>query len=229
MGEFIKLQAADGQTVSVWLARPEGPARGAVVVVQEIFGVNAHIREVTNSFAREGYVALAPAMFERVQPGIELGYEAADIEEGVRLKALAEALPAPGVQADLQATVDCAAQLSGGKVGMVGYCWGGLLTWRAAALLQGLAAAVPYYGGGTTRPEEIARQPRVPVLAHYSDCDPHIPLDGVQALQRAHPSMVLHVYAAEHGFNCDHRAAWNAAAAQLARERTLAFLGQHLG
>lgn len=228
MGEFIQLQAADGQTVSAWLAQPEKPARGAVVVVQEIFGVNAHIREVANGFAQAGYVALAPATFDRVQPGVELGYEAADIQEGVRLKALTEALPAPGVLADLQAAIDHAAQLSGGKVGMVGYCWGGLLTWRAAAQLQGLAAAVPYYGGGTTTPEEIARRPRVSVLAHYSDCDPHIPLDGVEALRRAHPQVELHVYAAEHGFNCDHRAAWNADAARLARERTLVFLTQHV-
>lgn len=229
MGEFVDLRAADGREFPAWLARPEGQVRGAVVVLQEIFGVNAHIQEVAHGFAREGYVALAPATFDRVQPGVDLGYDAADVQEGVRLKALAEALPAPGPLADVQAAIDHGANLSGGKVGLVGYCWGGLLTWRAAALLRGLSAAVPYYGGGTTTPKEIARQPQVPVLAHYSDCDPHIPLEGVQALQRAHPQVELHVYGAEHGFNCDHRAAWDASAAQLARERTLAFLARHLG
>lgn len=228
MGEFITLQAADDRACSAWLARPEGPVRGAVVVLQEIFGVNAHIREVTESFARAGYVALAPAMFDRVQPGVDLGYDAADIQEGVRLKALAEALPPPGPLADVQAAVDHLAQLSEAKVGVIGYCWGGLLTWRAAALVTGLSAAVPYYGGGTTTPAEIARQPLVPVLAHYSDCDPHIPLEGVRELQRTHPQLQVHVYAAEHGFHCNHRPAWNAEASALAEERTLAFLAQHL-
>src|SRR5690606_2944154 len=105
-------------------------------------------------------------------------------------------------------SIDHAAQASGGKVGVIGYCWGGLLSWRAAALLDRLAAAVPYYGGGMTQPAELARQPRVPVLAHLSDHDASVPLDGVAALRRAHPEVELHLYPAAHGFNCDQRAAW---------------------
>jgi carboxymethylenebutenolidase len=114
-------------------------------------------------------------------------------------------------------------------VAIVGYCWGGLLTWRAASQLKGLSAAVPYYGGGMTQPQELARKLQVPVMAHLSDNDAYVPLDGVEALRKAHPEVQVHLYPAHHGFNCDHRAAYNAEAARLARERTLAFLAEHLG
>jgi carboxymethylenebutenolidase len=160
---------------------------------------------------------------------VELGYAEADMNEGFGYKMAVEALPAPGVMADIQAAIDHATQAGGGKVGIVGYCWGGLLTWRAACSLSGLAAAVPYYGGGMTTPEEAARQPRVPVLAHFGEQDRWIPLDTVQAFRAAQPGVEVQVYAAHHGFNCDHRGAWDAAAAALARERTLAFFARHVG
>ena len=229
MGQFIDLTAADGFVFPAYVAQPAGTPRGAVVVVQEIFGVNAHIRAVADGYAAEGYLAVAPSTFHRVKRGVELGYTDADMTEGAGYKAAVEALPAPGVLADLQAAVDHAARASGGKVGIVGYCWGGLLTWRAACTLTGLTAAVPYYGGGTTTPQEAARQPKVPVLAHFAEEDVWIPLDSVRAFAQAHPEVQVHIYPAHHGFNCDHRAAWNAAAAALARERTLAFFAQHLG
>lgn len=229
MGQFIELQAADGRSIPAYLARPAGKARGALVVVQEIFGVNPHIREVADGYAAAGYLAIAPATFHRVQAGVELGYTEADMKQGMGLKAAVEALPAPGVLQDLQAAVDHAARESGGKVGIVGYCWGGLLTWRAASQLKGLSAAVPYYGGGMTQPQELARKPQVPVMAHLSDNDAYVPLDGVEALRKAHPEVQVHLYPAHHGFNCDHRAAYNAEAALQARERTLAFLAEHLG
>lgn len=229
MGQFIDLQAADGRSIPAYLARPAGKARGALVVVQEIFGVNPHIREVADGYAAAGYLAIAPATFHRVQAGVELGYTEADMKQGMGLKAAVEALPAPGVLQDLQAAVDHAAGESGGKVGIVGYCWGGLLTWRAASQLKGLSAAVPYYGGGMTQPQELARKPQVPVMAHLSDNDAYVPLDGVEALRKAHPEVQVHLYPAHHGFNCDHRAAYNAEAARLARERTLAFLAEYLG
>jgi carboxymethylenebutenolidase len=127
----------------------------------------------------------------------------------------------------VQATVNAAAA-EAGPVGVVGYCWGGLLTWRAACLLSGIRAAVPYYGGGITAPAEVARKPLCPVLAHFGDQDHAIPLAGVQAFQAAHAEVRVEIYPAQHGFNCDHRAAFNAAAATLARERTLAFFAEHL-
>lgn len=231
MGHFVELKAADGTAFAAYVAPPAGKPRGAVVVLQEIFGVNAHIRAVADGYAADGYLAVAPATFDRVQRNVELGYTPDDIQAGAALKAAVEALPAPGVLQDVQAAIDHAAQASdGGKVGIVGYCYGGLLSWRAACELQGLSAAAPYYGGGTTTiAAEVARKPRVPVLAHYGERDKHIPVDTVHAFSQAHPEVTVHVYEADHGFNCDHRGSYDAAAARLARERTLAFFNQHLG
>ena len=229
MGQMIELSAADGTRVPAYVAQPQGAARGAVVVIQEIFGLNSHIRAVADGYAAEGYVAVAPALFQRVKPGIELGYSEADMNEGFGYKTAVEALPAPGALQDIQAAIDHAAHIGGGKVGIVGYCWGGLLTWRSACLLQGLSAAVPYYGGGVTTEAEVARQPRVPVLAHFAEEDKWIPMDTVQAFAKAHPEVQVHTYAAHHGFNCDQRGSWHAPSAQLARQRTLAFFAQHLG
>ncbi len=230
MGTFIELTSADGFAVPAYVAQPAGKPRGAVVVLQEIFGVNSHIRSVADGYAADGYLAVAPATFHRVKPGVELGYENEDMTAGFGLKTAVEALPAPGVLADIQAAINHAAQA--GKVGIVGYCWGGLLTWRAACTLNGLSAAAPYYGGGMTSPEEAARTPRVPVLAHFGDQDHWIPLDSVHAFKAAQsaaqPGVTVHIYEANHGFNCDQRGSYNQAAATLARQRTLAFFAQHL-
>ncbi len=227
MSETIQLHAADGCAFPAYVARPAGAARGAVVVVQEIFGVNAHIRAVADAFAADGYLAVAPDAFHRVEPGVQLGYTPEDIQAGIALKAKVEALPPPGVLQDLQAAISYAA-LSGSKVGMVGYCWGGLLTWRSACLLHGLAAAVPYYGGGMTVGAEPARKPLCSVLCHFGAQDHAIPLPSVEAFQAAQPTVDVQVYNAQHGFNCDHRGSFDAAAAALARQRTLAFFERHL-
>ena len=230
MGQFIDLKAADGFVSPAYVAQPAGKPRGGVVVLQEIFGVNTHIREVADGYAAAGYLAVAPSNFHRAKPGVELGYQPDDMKAGMELKAAVEALGTgakQGVLQDIQAAIDHAAQA--GKVGVVGYCWGGLLTWRTACLLRGVSAAVPYYGGGVTTEAEVARQPKCPVLAHFGEQDHWIPLDGVEAFKRAHPEVEVHVYAANHGFNCDHRGAYDATAAQLARERTLAFFAKHVG
>jgi carboxymethylenebutenolidase len=227
MGQFTELQAADGQAIPAYVAQPKGTAKGGIVVIQEIFGVNAHIRAVADGYAEQGYLAVAPATFHRVKPNVELGYEADDMAAGMALKTATEALPSPGVMQDIQAAIRHAAQA--GKVGIVGYCYGGLLTWRAACTLNGLSAAVPYYGGGVTTPDEIARKPKCPVLANFGDQDHWISLESVEAFKKAHPEVEVHVYHANHGFNCDHRASYNADAAKLARERALAFFARHVG
>jgi len=229
MGQFTSLTSADGFTVSAYVATPEGTPRAAIVVLQEIFGVNSHIRAVADRFAAQGYLAVAPATFDRVKPGVELGYTEDDMTSGFELKTAVDALPGAGVLPDIQAAIDHAAELSGGKVGIIGFCWGGLLAWKSAALLTGLSAAVPYYGGGMTAESEIARQPQCPVLAHFGDQDHWIPMEGIEAFRKAHPEVEVHVYAAHHGFNCDQRASYDEAAARLARERTLAFLAEKLG
>lgn len=229
MSHTLDLTSADGTFFPAYVAEPVTPPRGAVVVLQEIFGVNAHIRHVADGYADAGYLAVAPSTFHRVQAGVDLGYADADRVKGAALKAVVEALPAPGVLLDVQAAIDHAARVSGGRVAVVGFCWGGLLAWRAACLLQGLAAAVPYYGGGMTAEVERVRQPRCPVLAHFANQDTWIPLDGVRAFQAAQPGVEVRLYGAHHGFNCDQRNAWHAPSAELARERTLAFLARHVG
>lgn len=227
MGNFVDLKAADGFVFPAYVAQPAGKPKAGIVVVQEIFGVNSHMRSVADGYAAAGYLAVAPSTFHRVKAGVDIGYAPEDMTAGSALKAAVEALPAPGVMQDIQAAIGHAAQA--GKVGIVGYCWGGLLTWRAACTLGGLAAAVPYYGGGMTTPGEIARQPTVPVLAHFGDQDHWISLGSVEAFKKAHPEVEVHIYHANHGFNCDQRASYDQAAATQARERTLAFFASHLG
>ena len=225
----IRLTSADGFHFPAYVATPKQTPKAAVVVLQEIFGVNAHIREVADGYAAAGYLAIAPAMFHRAKPGVELGYTPEDMQAGMALKTAIENLPAPGVIADIQATVDHAHITCGGKVGVVGYCWGGLLTWRSAALVKGVSAAVPYYGGGVTSEAEIQRVPACPVQAHFGNKDHWIPLETVEAFKQAQPQVEVHVYEADHGFNCDHRGSYNEAAAHLALERALAFFAKHVG
>lgn len=229
MAKYVSLTGSDGFVVPAWVAEPTGPARGTVVVLQEIFGVNAHIRDVTERWARAGYLAVAPALFARVQADVDLGYGAGDMAQAKALKAAAEALPGAGVLVDIQAAIDYAGARGAGPVAVLGFCWGGLLAWRAACTVPGLAAAVCYYGGGMTTPVESARTPRCPVLAHFGRLDAFISEASVQQFAAAQPQVQVHLYEADHGFHCDQRGAYDAAAAASAHERTLAFLAQHLG
>ena len=222
MGERIELTAADGFRLAAYRADPVGKPRGALVVAQEIFGVNSHIRSLCDGYAADGYVAIAPALFDRCEQGFDIGYTAADIARGRELKARAK----PDA-ALLDVDAARAAVAFAGKVGIVGFCWGGYLAWIAAARVAGFACAVPYYGGGMT--DAITLQPRCPVMAHFGERDTMIPAAGVAALAAAHPSAQVFLYPADHGFNCDQRGAFDSAAASLARERTLAFLRRHIG
>ena len=229
MGDFVDLTSKDGFVFPAYIAEPAGKPRGAIVVLQEIFGVNSHIRSVADRVAQNGYLAIAPATFARVKPRVDLGYTDADMQAGFALKGDVESLPAPGVIQDIQAAIDEGAKRSGGKVGITGFCWGGLLTWRAACELQGLAGAVTYYGGGMTTQDEIARKPQCPVMAHFGDKDHWISLESVEAFKTAHPEVEVFVYAADHGFNCDQRGSYDAAASAAARARTQAFFAKHVG
>ena len=222
MGHWIELTAADGATISAWRAEPKGAPRGGLVVVQEIFGVNSHIRSVCDGYAADGYLAVAAEMFERIHPRVDLGYTPGDIERGRDLKAKASLDQA---LADVEAARASAA--SAGKVGIVGYCWGGYIAWMSAARLPGFACAAPYYGGGML--EAAGEHPRCPVLAHFGEMDMHIPVEGVRKFAAAHPESQVLVYPANHGFNCDQRGSFDAPSARLARERTVEFLRQHVG
>ncbi|CAG1000739.1 carboxymethylenebutenolidase [Burkholderiales bacterium] len=222
MGRWIELAAADGVKISAWRADPAGKPRGGLVVAQEIFGVNSHVRSVCDGYAADGYLAIAPALFDRIRPGVDLGYTPEDIERGRELKAKAALDPALADIAAAQAAASVA-----GKVGVVGYCWGGYVAWMSAARLPGFACAVPYYGGGML--EAGGERPRCPVLAHFGEKDALIPVEGVRKFAAAHPDSRVLLYPANHGFNCDQRGSYDAPSAKLARERTLAFLREHVG
>ncbi|MGI9323354.1 MAG: dienelactone hydrolase family protein [Pseudomonadales bacterium] len=222
MGETIKLTSADGFELSAYQAAPAGAQKGCVLVIQEIFGVNQHIREVCDGYAADGYLAVAPAIFDRVEPGIELTYEGDDMTRGMELAF--KQLEMPNTLADLQAGIDYLGKQ--GKVGAVGYCFGGLLAWLCAANATGLACVSGYYGGGIGGVKE--QQPTVPTILHFGELDAHIPITEVEAIAAAQPDVTVHVYKADHGFNCDHRGSYDQAAAKQARERTLAHFAQHL-
>ena len=222
MGKTIDLKAADGHALKAYLAEPAARPRGAVVVVQEIFGVNSHIRSVADGYAADGYLVIAPAMFDRAQRGYESGYTQPEIQAGV---ALMQKISWDAAMKDASAAVE--AVTHAGKVGMVGYCWGGAVTWLAAARIPGLAAAVPYYGGAI--PSLNGERPKCPTMLHFGETDASIPLNQARAVAQSHPDVTTHFYAAGHGFNCDQRASYNAKAAKLARERTLEFFRKHVG
>ncbi len=221
MGKLVELTVADGARISAWRADPTGAPRGAIVIAQEIFGVNGHIRSVCDGYAANGYVAIAPALFDRYAPNVDLGYTPQDIAKGRELKAKA------GIDhalADVATARDAVADA--GKAAVIGYCWGGYVAWMAAARLPRFACAVPYYGGGIL--EAQGERPRCPVMAHFGELDQGIPVAGVREFAARHPEVQVFIYAADHGFNCDQRGAYDAAAAKLARERTLEFLRRHV-
>jgi carboxymethylenebutenolidase len=222
MGQTLTLTAKDGHELQAYRADPAGKPRGAIVVIQEIFGVNHHIRHVADSFAAQGFVAVAPALFDRVEKGIELGYDQKSIEAGreIRGKVALE-----GSLADLQAAVDYAK--AAGKVGVVGYCWGGGLAFLAATRLQGVAGAVGYYGGLVAA--HAQERPKAPVILHFGEHDQSIPMSDVEKVKQARPDVPVHVYNAGHGFVCDERASFNADCAKAALERTLDFFAKTVG
>jgi carboxymethylenebutenolidase len=227
MSAMIHLTSAhDAAQIAAYETGDANTAKAAVVLLQEIFGVNAHIRKVADSYAALGYYVLAPDMFARVKSGVQLGYTPEDMPVAFALKAEAEKNVALLLQ-DVQAAVNQAAGANKRrKVGVVGYCWGGLLSWRAAQHLSGVAASAPYYGGGMHK--ELDLPLKCPVMAHLSDQDDYVPMAGVAQLQKAYPQAQVHIYAAKHGFNCDERASFNMTAKHEAFERTKAFFAQHL-
>lgn len=219
MGETVKLTANDGHSFDAYVARPDDQPRAGLVVVQEIFGVNEHIRRVADGFAKDGYLTVAPALFDRVKPGIELGYEQDDIAEG---RAIRGKISWDEALADVSAALGFVA--GAGKAGVIGYCWGGSVAWLAATRLNP-AAAVCYYGGNIH--ECRNEQPSCSVQFHFGEEDAGIPMDQVKAIGAAHPKQELFTYpGAGHGFNCAMRGSYNPDAAAIARERALAFLAR---
>ena len=222
MGDQISIKMQDGFELSAYRSVPSPQSKGVVLVIQEIFGVNAHIREVADVYATQGYSAIAPALFDRIERGIELGYTQADMGKGIELAF--QGLEMAQTMRDLQSVVDHSA--SQGAIGVVGYCFGGLLTYLSACQLNCVAAASSYYGGGIVG--ELEHKPKCPLIMHFGQLDAHIPMTDVEKIKAANPRIPVHVYDADHGFNCDHRASYSKQAAELALQRTLAHFDQHL-
>ena len=216
MGEFTTLMARDGHEFNAWLTAPKGATRGAVVIAQEIFGVNRHIRAVAEGFAAAGFVTIAPCLYDRVRRGIELGYSEKETLEGrgYRLQ-----IPKEKTLLDLAASINVIKHA--GRVAVVGYCWGGTLAYLAACELP-IACAVSYYGGQIK--DHLSKSPRRPVLYHFGELDPYIPPTDIEKIRAADPTGVFHLYPADHAFNCDERGTYDPASATLALERTHAFL-----
>jgi len=221
MGEFTTIMARDGHEFQAYLAAPTGKPRGAIVVLQEIFGVNSHIRAVTDSFASEGYTAIAPSLFDRVHRGIQLGYGPEDRQEAIGTM---QQLKTEDTLKDVGAAI--AVVKNSGRVGVVGYCWGGRLAYLAACDLP-VACAVVYYGKVV---DQLEKKPKRPVMYHFGTLDKSIPVSDTDKIKAAHPEGVLYLYeGADHGFNCDQRQSYNPEAAALARQRTLGFFARYVG
>jgi carboxymethylenebutenolidase len=222
MSESVTLRAADGHSFNAYVARPEAEPVAALIVVQEIFGVNSHIRTVADGWARDGFLTVAPALFDRIKPGIELGYEAADMQTAM---SLIPKLNADKAVIDVAAAVAFAAGETRKKAGVIGYCFGGTIAWLSATRLQP-AAAIGYYGGRIGN--YAGENPTCPVMLHFGRQDTHIPASEVEKVHSAHPEVEIFWYDAGHAFNCEPRPSYNAAAAKEARQRSLEFFKEHL-
>jgi carboxymethylenebutenolidase len=222
MGERITLKAEDGHVMGAYVAKPVGDPIGGLVIVQEIFGVNEHIRSVADGYAGDGFLAVAPALFDRIERDVELGYEGADVQKAMSF------IPKLDIEksvADLGAALGYAASASGKKAGVIGYCLGGTLAWLTAARHHP-QSAVGYYGGRIGN--YASETPSCPVMLHFGKKDTHIPAEEVEKVHAAHPEVEIYWYDAGHAFNATPRTSYNAEAARLARERSLAFLKKFL-
>jgi carboxymethylenebutenolidase len=225
VGKSIELTAKDGHRFGAYVAEPAGKPRGGLVIIQEIFGVNRHIRWVADGYAADGYYVVAPAMFDRTERDVELGYEPADRDKGLALR---KSLSDDQVLLDIEASVEAAK--AGGKVGIVGYCFGGSMAWLSAARVPGVAAAVGYYGGQIA--SMLDEKPKCPVMLHFGETDPSIPVADAEKVKAALEPAGTPVFifpVAGHAFNRYGNQAWHEESAVLARERTLKFLQDNVG
>ena len=222
MNETVRIRASDGHELDAYVTRPSHEPIAGLVVIQEAFGVNRHIRSVADSYAKDGFLAVAPALFDRIERGVELGYEGADRQRGI---ALARQSDSADAVRDVAASLGYLRNCIPKKCGVTGYCFGGTMAWLSATRLNP-DAAVCYYGGQIANFAQ--ENPCCPVMLHFGTLDKHIPKEDVDRVHRAHPDVEIFWYEADHGFNCDERVSYNAAAAKQARDRSLEFLNKHL-
>ena len=222
MSETVRLKASDGHELDAYVSSPNETPLAGLVVIQEAFGVNRHIRSVADGYAKDGFLAVAPALFDRIERGVELGYEGADRQKGV---ALARQSDLADAVTDVAASLGFLRKCTSKGCGVIGYCFGGSMAWLSATRLNP-DAAVGYYGGQIAHFAQ--ENPRCPVMLHFGTLDKHIPKEDIDRVQAAHPDVQIFWYEADHGFNCDARASYNAEAAKQARDRSLGFLKKQL-
>ena len=222
MSKTIDITARDGHRLSAYVAEPKAATIGALVMLQEFFGVNAHIRAMAEQYAGDGFYTIAPAIFDRVERGVELGYDPDGMQKGRELRAQ---LNLNEIMLDVQAAIDAVTPF--GPVAALGYCWGGSLAYLAAARLSGVVCAVGYYGAQIAG--HVNETPHTPVLLHFAEHDEYIPLADVEIIRAAHPEIEIYVYpGTEHGFSCNDRKFYEPKSAALARRRSLIYLNQHV-
>ena len=223
MGQTITLTAKDGHKPTAYEAKPSGKARGGLVMIQEIFGVNNHMKRTADTYAAAGYHVVTPGFFDRVGKDIQLGYGEADIAKGREIRGK---LNWDQILADVQAGID--AVKGSGKLGIIGYCFGGSVAWLGATRFKDFSASVCFYGGNIAQFSE--EKPNCPVQMHFGETDHAIPLSDVGKIRANQGAKVeIQVYPAGHGFNCDERGSYHEPSAALARDRALAFLKQNVG
>ena len=224
MSEWVKLTASDGTELDAYIARPHGEPKGALVVVQEIFGVNTQVQVIADDWAKEGFLCIAPAMFDRIEPGVSLNYDEAGWAKAM---SLAAKIDFDKATLDVDAAIQWLRAETAVNVGIVGYCFGGTMAWLASARLK-VEAAVGYYGGAIVK--FTGEEPQAPIMLHFGGQDAHIPAEAIAKIQTAHPEVPIFVYPdAGHAFNRSEDAkAYVAGAARLAKSRSLLFFQQHL-
>ena len=220
MNGIIEITAKDNHQFSAYISQPSGKPKAGIVIIQEIFGVNAHIKEVTDLYASKGYLCIAPSLFDRIEKNVTLNYDETGVSKGRNLKELCD----KNALKDIDASISVVS--SAGKVGVIGYCWGGSLSWRIGCEASNLSASVCYYGGDIPKLKDL--KPNCNVLTHFGELDKGIPINEVKKFEKTKPEVLTYTYPADHGFNCDHRSQYNKVCADIALDRTLKFLKKNL-
>ena len=220
MNELIEVSAKDNHQFSAYISQPFGKPKAGIVIIQEIFGVNKHIKEVTDLYASKGYLCIAPSLFDRIEKNVSLNYDENSVSKGRNLKELCD----KDALKDLEASISIVS--SAGKVGVVGYCWGGSLSWRIGCESSNISASVCYYGGDVPKLKDL--KPKCNVLTHFGELDKGIPIKDVKIFEEKRSEVLTYTYPADHGFNCNHRKQFDETCAKVALDRTLKFLEKNL-
>ena len=220
MNELLEITAEDNHQLVAYISQPSGNPKAGIVIIQEIFGVNTHIREVADLYASKGYLCIAPSLFDRIEKNVTLDYDGEGISKGRNLKELCNKNALKDIEAAIS-VAKCA-----GKVGVIGYCWGGSLAWRIGCEFSNISASVCYYGGDVPKLKDL--KPKCNILAHFGEFDKSIPIKDVRIFEKKRPEVLTYTYPAEHGFNCNHRNQFDEKCSQIALKRTLKFLERNL-